>query len=162
MIELLDFAEFELADAAATTALGEWIGARLRPGDFVALIGELGSGKTTFTRGMARGLGLEDPEAVASPTYLLMVEHQGPVPLRHVDAYFAQRTRAFLDDGGGSWLAEEAGVTAVEWADRIDDLLPADRLELWFQASKEGRRVRLRGSSRFGWLAGFPNAASGH
>ena len=162
MSELLDLADFELADPAATTALGEWIGARLRPGDFVALMGELGSGKTTFTRGMARGLGLEDPAAVASPTYLLMVEHPGPVPLRHVDAYFAQRTRAFLDDGGGSWLAEEAGVTAVEWADRIVDLLPPDRLEVWLQASGGGRRVRLRGPSRYAWLAAFPDAASGH
>ncbi|MGE0141692.1 MAG: tRNA (adenosine(37)-N6)-threonylcarbamoyltransferase complex ATPase subunit type 1 TsaE [Planctomycetota bacterium] len=162
MTELHDFADLELADAAETTALGQWIGSRLRAGDFVALLGELGAGKTTFVRGLARGLGLEDPDAVASPTYLLMVEHPGPLPLRHVDAYFAPRTRAFLDDGGGSWLAEEAGVTAVEWADRIADLLPVDRLEVHLGAGGAGRRVRLRGSGRFAWLADFPGLPGGH
>lgn len=153
-----DVIDIELADVAATQALGEWIGRHLLPGQGVALTGDLGAGKTSLVRGLARGLRVDDPDAVSSPTYLLVIEHPGPVPLLHLDAYLPGKLRAFLEDGGLDYLAESRGVIAVEWADRVAELLPAQTL--WIDLApivvggQPARRARLerRGASPFGWL----------
>ncbi len=138
-----------LAEPAATEALGAALGAHLGPGTTVALLGDLGAGKTTFVRGLARGLRVLDPDGVASPTYLLVVEHDGPVPMLHMDAYLREKLAAFLADGGLDYLAERAGVTVVEWADRIADLLPSDRVEVELvpapRGTVVGRSVRITG-----------------
>lgn len=148
--------ERELPDAAATEAFGRAIGARLVAGDGVALIGELGAGKTTLTRGIARGLCVADPDAVASPTYLVVVEHPGPVPLVHVDAYLPEKTRAFLLDGGVDYLGELDGVVVVEWADRIREFLPVHTLRVELSPSiGGGRHARLCGGAQFSWLDGL-------
>ena len=119
------------ADPAATGRLGELLGRRLRPGDVLALQGELGSGKTTLVRGLGRGLGLDDPDAVQSPTYLLVVEHPGPVRLLHADAYLPAKLASFLADGGQEYLFAADAVTALEWADRVT--VPLPRPTLWVQ-----------------------------
>ena len=153
-----------LPDAAATDALGEWLGRRLLPGQTLALSGELGAGKTCVARGVARGLGVDDPLAVASPTYLLVVEHEGPVPMIHVDAYLDAKTRAFLLDGGAAWLGERGGVTVVEWAERIAALLPGPTLWLRLQPRPDGERGRiaeLEGPPEFSWLRDLPSAWAG-
>ncbi|MEM7199476.1 MAG: tRNA (adenosine(37)-N6)-threonylcarbamoyltransferase complex ATPase subunit type 1 TsaE [Planctomycetota bacterium] len=145
-----------LVDAAATEALGVWLGERLSAGQALALCGDLGAGKTTLARGVARGLAVDDPAAVCSPTYLLVIEHPGPVPMLHVDAYLPEKTRAFLADGGHDYLAEFGGVTVVEWADRVADFLP--QTSLWLAlapaAGGTGRTARLetRGQRGFGWI----------
>ena len=151
------------ADPAATENCGAWIGAKLRIGDVVALVGEVGAGKTTWTRGLARGLALDDPEAVASPTYLLVVEHPGPVPLVHADAYLPEKLAGFLADGGLDYLADRRAVTVVEWADRMHKYLPEDALWIHFDASTgPGRTLRLRTSgTRFPWLAELPKIFDG-
>lgn len=120
-------------DAAATEAFGARLGARLQAGWTVALVGEMGMGKTCLTRGLARGLGVEDPDAVASPTYLLVLEHPGPVPLVHMDAWLPEKTRGFLEDGGVDYLAEQEGVVVIEWADRLADLVPDGEHTLWIE-----------------------------
>lgn len=130
------------ADPAATERLGEWLGARLRAGRVVGLIGELGAGKTTLVRGLARGLGVDDADAVASPTYLLVIEHAGPVRLLHADAYLPGKLLAFLSDGGLEYLCDAEAVVVVEWADRVREHLPADTL--WLELSLApggGRRI---------------------
>ena len=154
--------EVHLPDAEATSALGRAVGAGgLRAGDCLALLGEVGAGKTTFVRALAVGLGVEDPEAVSSPTYLLAIEHPGDPPLIHVDAYLPEKTRAFLLDGGIDYVLTDArGVLAVEWADRIGDLLPEERrLTIEFGPAgddllaQSGRHARLRFEERsFPWL----------
>ncbi|MCA8944279.1 MAG: tRNA (adenosine(37)-N6)-threonylcarbamoyltransferase complex ATPase subunit type 1 TsaE [Planctomycetes bacterium] len=145
--------ECGLPDADATHALGRAIGARLESGDGVALVGDLGAGKTTLTRGIAEGLGIDDPGAVTSPTYLVVVEHRGPVPLVHVDAYLPEKTRGFLLDGGVDYLGELGGVVVVEWADRIADLMPEDTLRVVLAPSPEGGRVaQLCGGAKFEWV----------
>jgi tRNA threonylcarbamoyladenosine biosynthesis protein TsaE len=147
------------ADPAATERLGEWLGRSLRPGDTLALAGELGSGKTTLARGVARGLAVTDPDAVASPTYLLVVEHPGPTRLLHADAYLPGKLLAFLDDGGLEYLFDPTAVAVVEWADRIAAHLP--ERTLWVElapAPDGGRTVRMHaaGTATFPWLAGMP------
>ena len=111
----------------ATEDLGAALGARLVAGTTLALRGELGAGKTTFVRGLARGL--EVPGTISSPTYALMHEHQGRLPLYHFDAWMEGREKAYFLDGGDEALASE-GVSVIEWADRVLDFLPLPRLEV--------------------------------
>jgi tRNA threonylcarbamoyladenosine biosynthesis protein TsaE len=145
-------------DPLATERLGELVGERLRPGDTVALTGTLGAGKTTFVRGLARGLDVDDPEAVSSPTYLLVIEHDGEVPLLHADAYLPAKLEGFLEDGGLEYLFDPAKVVVVEWADLVRNYLPES--VLWIELSvppELGRRVTMRSQSKgdFPWVADF-------
>lgn len=127
-----------------TQALGERLGKQLAAGDVVALSGELGAGKTTLVQGLARGLGL-DPGRVKSPTFVLVREHPGRVPLIHVDGYRldAARQAVWLDL---DLIFSPHKVTVVEWAERLGDAVPAEavRLEL-SHVSANRRRVRGTG-----------------
>lgn len=154
--------EILLVGPPATERLGEEIGRRIRRGQGVALRGNLGAGKTCLARGLARGLGVDAPDEVCSPTYLLVMEHPGPVPLLHVDAYLPGKTRAFLAEGGLDYVTERAGVVVVEWAERVADLLPEETL--WVDlapahgAGVEGRVARLEGAPprAFPWIVELP------
>lgn len=149
------------ADPAATERFGEWLGRQLAPGDTVGLVGELGAGKTTLVRGLARGLGVDDADAVCSPTYLLVVEHAGRVRLLHADAYLPGKLRGFLADGGLEYLFDAGAVVVVEWADRVREHLP--ERTLWIElapAPDGGRRVRLStpDDGTFGFVRSWNNA----
>ena len=98
-----------------TSNVGELLARTLRPGDVVLLYGELGAGKTAFVRGLARGLGA-DPEGVSSPTFTLIQEYLGRIPLYHVDLYRLQPQE--IPDLGLDDLMLGNGVVAIEWADR--------------------------------------------
>lgn len=130
-----------LPGAEDTMALGERIAALLRPGDLIILSGELGAGKTTFTRGLAAGLGVEG--RVSSPTFIIARVHPGPLPLVHVDAY------RLADPGEVDDLdldsAFEDSVTVVEWGEGLVEDLSASRLEI--------RIVRPRGQEDAGRYA---------
>jgi tRNA threonylcarbamoyladenosine biosynthesis protein TsaE len=110
---------------ASTEALGEELGRALGPGALLALVGELGSGKTTLVRGLARGLGVE--EGVHSPTFTRMRELPGRVPLYHFDAWRAGSEALFEE--AAEFLAG-TGVAVIEWADRVEAWLPRPRLEI--------------------------------
>lgn len=113
---------------AETHALGVRLGKQARAGDVIALIGDLGAGKTILTKGIASGLGA-DPDEVTSPTFVLMARHEARVPLYHFDAYRLSGPDEILEIG-----AEEAfygnGVSVIEWADHVAEALPPDRLEI--------------------------------
>ena len=98
-----------------TEAIGAALAGRLGPGDRVLLYGELGAGKTAFVRGLAAGLGV-DPDDVSSPTFTLVQEYRGRVPLYHVDLY--RLAPAEVDDLGLDAVAAD-GVLAIEWAERM-------------------------------------------
>jgi len=121
-----------------TQQLGEQLGRLLRPGDVVGLCGELGSGKTTFIQGLAKGLGI-DPGAVRSPTFILMREYPAPVPLIHLDGYRLEGapSAVWLDV---EWVFDPKKVTVIEWADRIADSLPEAYLELRFSHKTTNQR----------------------
>jgi tRNA threonylcarbamoyladenosine biosynthesis protein TsaE len=104
-----------------TQAVGERLGARLRAGDVVACIGELGAGKTCFLQGLARGLGVEAD--VTSPTFVLVNQYQGRLPVYHVDAYRTESLTELVDVGLEEMLHGD-GVTVIEWADKLLPLLP--------------------------------------
>ncbi|MEQ1631279.1 MAG: tRNA (adenosine(37)-N6)-threonylcarbamoyltransferase complex ATPase subunit type 1 TsaE [Planctomycetota bacterium] len=142
----------------ATERLGEELGRHLHKGQVLALVGEIGAGKTTLVRGLARGLLVEEPSEVASPTYLLVVEHGGPRPLLHADAYLPQKLQGFLDDGGLEYLFRRDAVAVVEWADRIADLVPKEALWLELGPDAAGGRTckfRCADAEDFPWLPGL-------
>jgi len=126
--------------AETTERLGEVLGQNLPAGALLALIGDLGAGKTTLTRGLARGLGVSEP--VHSPTFTRMRELPGRLLLQHVDAWRGG-SEAFLAEGA-EWLTGE-GLAVIEWADRVAAWLPRPRLELTLShAGPERRGVLLR------------------
>ncbi len=110
-----------------TQALGERLGRALAAGDVVALAGQLGAGKTAFVQGLARGLGVRG--RVSSPTFTSVNEHEGRVPLFHVDFYRLE-SAAELDHIGFEDYFTRGGVVVVEWADRFPAALPRERLEV--------------------------------
>jgi tRNA threonylcarbamoyladenosine biosynthesis protein TsaE len=111
-----------------TTAAGEALAPTLVAGDVVALYGELGAGKTCFTQGLVRGLDVD--VRATSPTFVLVNEYRGRLPVYHVDAYRISSLGELLDLGLLDLLGGD-GVTIIEWADRAESLLP-------------GRAVRVR------------------
>ncbi len=123
---------FETADAQSTRRVGEELGATLQAGDLITLSGPLGAGKTTFVQGLARGLGCET--AVTSPTFVLMVEHEGRLPLVHIDAYRLENLcyDAIRDAGVLDAVERDDAVTVIEWPERIADFLPAPRFRVTF------------------------------
>lgn len=129
------------SSADETESLGERIGRTLVPGVVVALIGELGAGKTTLTKGIARGL--EVPDLVHSPTFTLIHEHDGRVPVYHFDLYRLD-TPEELDDLGYEDYFYGDGVCVVEWAEKIERLLPADRLEIRITGEDDQRTFDIR------------------
>jgi len=113
--------------ADETTALGERLGKQLRPGDVIALFGDLGAGKTTLTKGIAVGLGLDAD--IHSPTFTLIHEHMGAVALYHVDLYRLSREQEVETLGLEEYIYSD-GVTVIEWADKMKSMLPSQRLDI--------------------------------
>ncbi len=118
-----------LADSEdATNELGRQLAAVLEPGAVVALVGDLGAGKTLFVKAIAAGLGIP-VDSVNSPTFTLVQEYPGPIPLRHCDTYRLRDPNEFLDLGLDELLAPD-GIALIEWADRVMHLLPRDVLRI--------------------------------
>ena len=109
-----------------TLAVGKSIAASLKPGDVLALNGDLGAGKTVFVRGIARGLGVEG--LVNSPTYTIVHEYAGRYPLYHFDVYRIEDEQEMLDTGYYDYL--EQGIVVIEWAELISGILPKKHAEV--------------------------------
>jgi len=119
----------QIAHLAETEALGRRLGEVLFPGAVVALIGPLGAGKTHLVRAIAEGLGILNSRVVNSPTFVLCQEYNARLPIAHFDAYRLKNAHEFADLGVWEYF-EGDGVTLIEWADRVADVLPADHLEI--------------------------------
>jgi tRNA threonylcarbamoyladenosine biosynthesis protein TsaE len=129
--------------AEETQALGERLGSRLGRGDVVACIGPLGAGKTCFLQGLARGLGVTAD--VTSPTFVLVNQYRGRVPVYHVDAYRTGSLTELVDVGLEEMLHGE-GVTIVEWADKLLPLLPPRTVTATIEGlGDEPRQIDLSG-----------------
>lgn len=125
-----------------TQAVGETLAASLGPGDVVALTGELGAGKTCFVQGLTRGLGVV--VRATSPTFVLVNEYRGRVPVYHVDAY-RSTSLAELRDLGLEEYVDGDGVTVVEWADKLWPLLPPRTIHVDIAGvGDEPRRIAIR------------------
>ena len=125
-------------DPEQTTKLGRILGARLVSGALIALRGDLGAGKTTFTQGLAQGLDVPEDTPVVSPSFALAHEYSGRLDLYHLDLYRLEADDFF--DSGLDEFFERPGVTVVEWAEKIDGYLPEPRLEIELQSLPAGGR----------------------
>lgn len=143
-------ARVRTTSADQTIALGERLGRVAAAGDLVCLWGDLGAGKTQVAKGIARGLGVAD--TVNSPTFILMNEYAGRLPLFHVDLYrLADAADALA--GGVVDDRQTAGLTVVEWPDRMGDVLPAGRLDVRIDGSGDEVRDIEIGTTDPGYAA---------
>jgi tRNA threonylcarbamoyladenosine biosynthesis protein TsaE len=131
------------ASVEETQALAEAIADLARPGDVLILAGDLGAGKTAFTQGFGRGLGVEAP--ITSPTFTLVHVYEGRLTVHHIDVYRLDQLAEVLDLGLPEML-DEGGVVLIEWGDAILPALPPDFLEvrLTFGAGDDERQLELR------------------
>lgn len=119
---------YHTKSATETEALGEKLAGKLRGGEVIAFTGDLGAGKTAFTRGLARGLGIAD--RVTSPTFTIVNEYEGGrLPLFHFDMYRLSCSDELYDIGWEDYLAR-GGVCAVEWSEIVEDALEADAIRV--------------------------------
>ncbi|MEH7076237.1 tRNA (adenosine(37)-N6)-threonylcarbamoyltransferase complex ATPase subunit type 1 TsaE [Neobacillus drentensis] len=118
-----------------TSQIAARLAAFLQPGDVIALEGDLGAGKTTFTKGLAQGL--EIRKTVNSPTFTIIKEYKGKLPLYHMDVY---RVADAYEDLGFDEYFEGDGVTVVEWAHLIEEQLPAERLTIFLYREEDDQR----------------------
>ena len=122
-----------------TERVGLELASELQAGAVVALVGELGSGKTTLVKGIARGLFVR--EAVTSPSFLLARTYQGKLPLHHLDAYRLNSASELDEVGLRELLPPEEGITVVEWADKIAELIPSGSLWVHLEHLGPNRRT---------------------
>lgn len=137
--------EFVTNSPEETEELGERLGRTLSPGDVVAFTGDLGAGKTAFTRGIARGLGIGD--RVTSPTFAIVNEYEGGrLPLFHFDMYRLTSSDELFDIGWEDYLAR-GGVCAVEWSENVEDALEEDtiRVDIRRGDTDQQRRISIQG-----------------
>lgn len=131
----------QLPDAESTRRLGRALGALVQAGDVIALVGDLGAGKTALSKSLIAALGGVEEDDVTSPTFVLVREYPGRVEALHMDAYRLAGGHDLdaldLEIGG-------APVALIEWADRVEDSLPDDRLTLHLFHHDAGRRAELR------------------
>jgi tRNA threonylcarbamoyladenosine biosynthesis protein TsaE len=148
---------------AATHDAGVLLAGLVRGDDVIALSGGLGAGKTALVQGLGEGLDVRGP--VASPTYNLLLVHPGSLVLYHFDLYRLERVEE-LEDIDFYETLESGGVSAIEWADRFEAALPADRLDVCIEVVDESRRaLHLRGTGTRGaalalqWLVAWERKA---
>lgn len=142
------FLEIRSNSPDTTKAIGEKLGRFLEAGDVVALYGDLGAGKTCFAQGVARGLGILSN--VTSPTFVLLREYEGRLPLYHFDAYRLNGAEDFTQLGGEEYLSGN-GVSVIEWAERVAEALPEDRLEVEFvrlHGDEDARLLHFKGTGQ--------------
>jgi len=132
--------EYLSHSVAETERIGEELGRNLKPGAVLAYRGDLGAGKTAFTRGLARGLGYAG--RVTSPTFTIVNEYEGRIPLFHFDLYRLDSADDLFAIGWEDYLARD-GVCAVEWSERAEDALPEDAVNIRFSIHPEHDDWRL-------------------
>ena len=139
--------EYEFHSVEETQQFAEGFGQKLLLGSVVGLIGNLGTGKTTFTQGFAKGLGIDDH--VISPTFKLVSEYDGVhSSLYHIDCYRLDHPDEFLNIGGEHFLNPIEGITLIEWADRIEPLWSDDWIFLQFdriESKPDTRTLKISG-----------------
>lgn len=122
-----------------TIEIGVKLAKKLKAGDVVALVGELGSGKTVLTKGIARGLGVKDARYVNSPTFVIIKEYKARIPLYHFDLYRLNKSSVIDAENFEEYFYDD-GVTVIEWADKIRRLLPKKYIEVRLSVAGENKR----------------------
>jgi len=135
-------------NAEETIKLGEKIAKRLKPGDLVALSGDLGAGKTTLVKGIAKGLGVKNYRYVNSPSFVLVKEYKGKIPLFHFDIYRLEHLKDIEDIGYEDYLGRK-GIVVIEWAGKMAGILPKKHTKILLRITgSDARRVIITGRER--------------
>jgi tRNA threonylcarbamoyladenosine biosynthesis protein TsaE len=141
-------AEFQIASRAETERFGRLISELLEPGDVVGLCGDLGAGKTFLAGAIIHGLGVPKSVQVTSPTFTLIKEYKGNMPIYHMDLYRLTNASELFDLGLWEYY-DGAGVCLVEWCERFDDLWPGHSLVICLELKEGEERASLaRGDGR--------------
>jgi tRNA threonylcarbamoyladenosine biosynthesis protein TsaE len=128
--------------AQKTLGIGKFISGKLKKGDIVCLYGDLGSGKTVLTKGISSGLGV-DKDTVASPTFVILRQYKGKLPVYHFDLYRLNSPGDILDLGYEEYFFDE-GISVIEWADKLGRLLPREFLRIQLLvAGKNKRKLKI-------------------
>jgi tRNA threonylcarbamoyladenosine biosynthesis protein TsaE len=153
--------KIRLKNTNETLKLGEIIGKSLNPGSIIALVGDLGAGKTVLVKGIAKGLGVD--EEPNSPTFVIMNQYEGRIPLYHFDLYRVSSEEELFGIGYDEFFFGE-GVAAVEWADRVQDVFPEHTIKIEIKIPEPGsedsetiRDISIEGTSK--WVLSFKNTA---
>jgi tRNA threonylcarbamoyladenosine biosynthesis protein TsaE len=137
--------QFEPKSPEETLRLAERLGTLLRPGDILGLIGSLGTGKTTFVKGLVRGLGIPPEYEVTSPTFVYAHVYEGRIPLNHIDLYRIENGKHLAETGIEEMLGAD-GVAVIEWFDLFPQIWTGDRIEIRFEMlGDRERRIRAEG-----------------
>ena len=132
---------FNCESVEETQDLAKKLAKNINPGITISLIGDLGTGKTTFTKGFARQMGIKDH--VTSPTFKLISEYQGKkYKLNHIDAYRMNGPEDFLNIGGEEYLTSKNSITIIEWGDLLNDILPSKTIRVNFKRIKSPKELR--------------------
>ena len=138
---------FNCQSVGETQSLAKKLAKNVLPGSVISLVGDLGTGKTTFTKGFASQMGIK--EHVTSPTFKLVSEYQGEkYKLNHIDAYRMNGPEDFLNIGGEEYLISKNSITIIEWGDLLNDILPSKTIRVNFKrikSPKESRRIEILG-----------------
>jgi tRNA threonylcarbamoyladenosine biosynthesis protein TsaE len=150
----------DVQSLAESETLGRRLAAHLFPGAVVALVGTLGAGKTHLVRAIAQGLDIPNPAVVTSPTFVLIQEYEARLPIYHFDAYRLASEGEFAELGVHEYF-QGNGVCLVEWADKVRNCLPAERLEIRIAITgDQSRRFEIVGiGGRYQAIAGSLNPA---
>jgi len=139
---------FQTKSTLETIRVGKDIGRRLLPGAVVALVGDLGAGKTQFIKGLAAGVGIRNPTYISSPSFTLIHEYPGKIPFYHVDLFRLEKVEEAESLGLEDYFLGR-GVMAIEWADRIPSLLPEEMLLVSMSyIDKDRRSIEIIGKGR--------------
>jgi len=130
---------FDSKNKAETIKLGGKLGKMLQEGDVIALSGQLGSGKTVLTKGIAEGLGVKGSNCVNSPSFVILKEYKGRIPLYHFDVYRLKDISQFSTVGYGEYFYGR-GVSVIEWADKVKEALPKEYLLINIEIIGENER----------------------
>lgn len=133
--------EIIIRNEEETREFGLELAGHLEPGDVLALIGELGTGKTALARYIAEGIGIS--RSIVSPTFGIVKEYtQGRIPLFHFDVYRLADSDEFIEIGGEEYFYEKNGVSIIEWADIVEDILPEDTKYIYIEyGADENERI---------------------
>ena len=140
--------EVRLESPEKTQLFASELARDIKPGTVIALVGNLGAGKTTFSKGFAKGLGFT--EHVLSPTFKLISEYIGNINLYHIDCYRIDTSFDFLNIGGEHYLNPIDGITLIEWPERINNLWSDDWIFIYFEIIEEepnSRIIKIKGKN---------------